>query len=1010
MTVFCETGTPCHSACSPMEDRLPSWCTANHKTRPQHPERQSGIRRNSANQSLTSILGTIIAALLIVITSQFVWPNTVSADDRESESPISLAIEDIEPSFTQGAARGSTHLRLTIRLSVRNTSSQNIQLERSQWTLLLNGLETKRSSISPGNELPEVVLQPGEEISGRLSFSETVNEQEETSLVLKWFRGTDLTLVALNNEIRRLYTFEPSLMGPDECLAVLSTKRNLDLLATWVLRDQLPILHGRGIRRLVIAADPTDQPQVTDEALAVLATAIEDPAAAAAGQFASPLPVQFLSLQLSGFSRPTVRRMTIGSGNSVPLHRELSEAIAAAVLPVYVHIDADRAFADLRSPQAGLQRAALEGCLDRMSPHQVAELLTLLRDGSRDFRLLLTSYLHRVPDPKVVPVLKQLSLSDDPVMSATALMALTQCTTADADFSVQQIWQTSSDEPELRRRLVDAALKSEDYRWCSLLAMRAEELLQQHAEVAPESRHTPAASRRSSPPAIASLADGIGPIPQSAQVPGVPLNLPNRTAELPPPPDPPEDPRDTAPDTDPPAASTPEHLTTGRNFVSSDADHLRRILDFLKLNNDETVVPALRTYLLAIREPVIQDVVADFLLQIRADRDVSLFRHLLAARLSAGTITDETRSLVTAFPSPDWTTPLLNDARLADVGSRRQQKSLYAALRCATTGQLGELVEQFSQLDGKSQEIVLSHLASVRYPGWHLIAQTAIDQQQGVAEDAVRILAQEGSDESIRVLIDRLQTMIEAPWDPEARDLLVRRQLIRGMISVLSSYALPDCRRVVNRSMRHPDSEIRNQALASVSAGIRRSAGGTLLSEVMKLKSEKRFPEALVKVEECLRADEFLPDAYLFRAALLLREDRLKDAQRDLQIADRLNPEEPSTLSTIALVMVRSGELETGLKLAEETLKLDPQESSNLYNAACVYARASEQPVRSPDQKSADTARAIELLQKSAAAGFEDTEHLRSDPDLVCLHDLPAWRAVEAATEDNARKSRTVEP
>ena len=561
--------------------------------------------------------------------------------------------------------------------------------------------------------------------------------------------------------------------------------------------------------------------------------------------------------------------------------------------------------------------------------------------------------------------------------------------------------------------------KSEDYRWCHLLARRAEQLLQNHAgipgsvtpPIAPDPvQSTPVTPQSSSisrlPQALSTVPRALSTVPRSPTAPA-----PSIAPEVPPPPEAPQDPQEKRSGySDNSAAVANSSAEIRSSLAAVDAGHLRRILDFLKLNHDTSVFPALRTYLPSIQNPAVQDVVAEFLLQVRADRDLPLFRELLANRLTNRTITDTIRYIVAAYPSPDWTEALLNDARVADSGTRSQQKSLSAALRCATANQLADLVETFSQLDGKSQESVMTHLASVRYPGWHLIAQTAIEQRQGIADDAIRILAQEGSDASVRVLTTQLQAMLNAPWSPESADLMPRRLLVRSLISALSSYALPDCRRIVNRSMRHVDAEIRQQALASISAGIRRSAGGALLGEVMSLKAEQKFTEALAKVEECLQADEFLPDAYLFRAALRLREDRLDDARKDLEIADRLNPEEPSTLSTIALVMVRAGELDAGLRLADETLKLDPDESSNLYNAACVYARAAERDERNPEQKSADLARAVELLTKSTVAGFDDIDHLLSDPDLVSLHQLPAWSEITTAVESNSRKEPSVQP
>ncbi|MFN9968501.1 MAG: hypothetical protein ACK58T_01265, partial [Phycisphaerae bacterium] len=93
----------------------------------------------------------------------------------------------------------------------------------------------------------------------------------------------------------------------------------------------------------------------------------------------------------------------------------------------------------------------------------------------------------------------------------------------------------------------------------------------------------------------------------------------------------------------------------------------------------------------------------------------------------------------------------------------------------------------------------------------------------------------------------------------------------------------------------------------------------------------------------------------------------------------------------IALVMVRTGHLDAGLQMAEETLALIPDDEGTLYNTACVFARAAEASLDQDQLRIQYLTRATDLLRRSASAGFSDVEHLQNDPDLIILHDHADW-------------------
>ena len=693
------------------------------------------------------------------------------------------------------------------------------------------------------------------------------------------------------------------------------------------------------------------------------------------------------------------------------MHRLADEAVFASVRSLYRSVDERQAFADIRHQHPGIARAAIEGCIDRLSPAQISELLQLARTGPTMTQLLVTAHLHRVSLGEVVPALRELSLSDDPRLSSTAMLTLTRCADPAAESAIREIWESADHHGDIRSRIVDAVLNSRDFRWSRLLALYARQLLQSHVVsgsdlVGGETSEEQTIATEPGPsrlPAVPASSNGATPagaaVPRSGERRTAQIMATGHTAELP-------------PDLVPPGIS-PDSRNSQVSDVSQDkhpsdreVTQLREVLEFLKQSQDPSVTESARDTLLRLGNVPVQDIVLEFLLQLRNERDLSLIRRCLQQRLEAGTITDTVRTAAAACPEPAWAPALLADYRECRNQSASQRKALTAALRCCSAQHLDQLVVEFNELDVQSQGLVLSHLAAVQHPAWREIAQQVLQNREPLASDAMDILSQEGSDRSIRILNEQLLTLIEVVDAPVQRDDAARSQADR-LISKVSLFSHPECRRVLNRCLRHPDEQTRGRAEGAVRAALRRSPGEALLKDVVRLKGEQRFAEAMAKANECLSVDEFLPDGYLFRASLWLRENRLDNALHDLQMADRLCPEEPSTRSTIALVMVRTGQLDDGLTVADQALSMDPRTSHMLYNTACVYARATENTTLQEARRSELLHRATDLLQQSAAADFYDVDHLLQDPDLIALHEHPEWPAIVKHVQQNLEQIRS---
>lgn len=924
--------------------------------------------------------------------------NQQSVPAQNSVEKLQVQIEQIEPSSAttnRGDGNRDAQVRLSIHVRVSNLTTEPVIVRARDFSLIANGMTAPRGTFSSGPELKDAELEPGEEIDGWLWFADIDCSQGEPVLALNWKSDQPTTIVSLNEEIRRLVKAETELKGPDNCLAVVCISRHLDLLSGWVLQDLVRELNQRELQRLVLQHRMETPGQVSDDLLGWLSSWKQSELPdVSAGPIAHESTGRFIEIHLGGFDRFAGRRLP-GSGDGVMIHRSVDDAVSAALRTVYSQIEIEQIMLDIQHEDAGIRRAAIAACCDRLNAEQTLRYLRRLDETTADRQIELLEPMYMMSHPEVLPMLRQLCLSMDPDVSAASLRALTRKGDTAASDIVNDLWQISSTNQDLRNRLVTAALASRDYRWCDLLAQHARQLLYSHVR---KEQRLSATADDSAQSSVLLANDDASPARLIPEVIG--------TGDPPPPAQVPEDPPDAVP-----AAGSLEarsHAEKRRSpGTGSVTASLLEVLPFLRQHKHDGVLDACRSLLLEIRDPAVQDIVIDFLLHWRSELDLDLIRQYLAQRLQRDQITETVRNTATQYPNPEWTPYLIRDFLNARSQSVSQRKSLSAALRSASNDQLSELLDQFEELDLHSQGLILSHLAAVEFPGWRSIVKVALKQHSSRSREAMEVLQQDGSDESIQILNEHLLELMKADVDWKSGPGESTRLRLQPLISQVSLFSHPESQRVLNQCLRHRDEVIRKYALQAIAASRRRSPAYTTLVEVQELKKSQKYADALAKADECVLLDPFLSEAYLFRSSLLLRQDRLDEALRDLRRADELCPEELSTRSTIALVLVRQGELQTGLQMADETLLLDPDEESTLYNTACVYGRAVESREISAEQRLKYLDETLRLLQSSITAGFSDPDHLRQDPDLACLHAHASWSDVLRSVEENHARANS---
>ena len=967
--------------------------------------------------------------------------------------PIEIAINRID-STLQASSQFKSTLRMHVQLTVTNLTDRPLPIEVAQFSLLAGETSLGGQTGSHGQPFQSGELLPRQQRSGTVSFPFIPFTPDERPLILKWTLDADQVFVVVNEQLRRLHKFQVTRIGPSDRLAIVRASDTLDILAMWPLHDQLRLIQSAGVERLVLAplhqpakntpgdrsrqtdpnnelpaaqpvtdadpppeANPVPDPEpdfgpepapdgtlppgarsrqrgsaagvspksdddgertleITEEALAWL-TAMR-PDTAADGLYSSIHLLQlspFTELYVAGFSYTQSRRLPFFRDN-ISVTASETEAIAAAMQSCYDRLPVEEAFADVFQPNDGLRIAALTATIDRLNSKQQTRLLQLLKDGGRNDQLLVIPFLCRLSDITVQNVLMEFCQSDDAHISLAALRSLMKTDHPDTVQGVASLWATAVNQPARRLAIVSAAIELQDYRWNELLAEHAANLLHFFAGQYPDPFYDPMTAHVGQTSAHANSHDAAETIID---------------ADIP---------------TDSTAASHLPHAAVGSG--TQHAETLRSLLNLLPAVDHPALLQTARATVLLITETQVQDAVVSYIRRVDDDADRLAMEKLVQTRLQQQTLSDAVLDVIYRYPNPQWTAPLL---KIADnnqsISAVLQRKVLANAVRGATAEQLEQILANNADPSPHLLGLILKQLASFRHPAWYELARTMLESENNESSvDAMDLLVTDGSEKSIELLNRRLRNLISGDTDFDLQKNAVQRSLVERLISRISLISHPEVCRSLNRCLRHHNLTIKEAAARSMSAFNRRSPAYSLIVEAVRLKQEKKYEEALQKSSEAVEVDPFSPDALLYRASFLLRADRLEEALADLQRADALNPEEPSTLNTIALVLVRQGKVTEGVRMAEDTLQLDPKDDSNLYNTCCTIARAAERTDSDAQLRKQFLTRAMQLLQESAANGFNDLDHLQNDPDLNILHDHDEWLPLVEKIRQAAEKSK----
>ncbi len=903
--------------------------------------------------------------------------------DEKSQPTLKVSITDVEASL-DGRNPEAYTLSLIIAVKVENVSDNAIAIAREQFQLLVDNMPAEIGSVTSHRSFSRTTLEPGKTTEGWIGFGSIAYDGKEPTLVLRWQPPTsdakpnesnlnDVDIL-LNAELLNQSDYKLSRLGPQGCLLQITTNRNLDVMAIWPVAKLLQGAAREKVSRILFSP-ATDKRLVINEefnlwlsAMIDTGVVLNDPNLRFGQRMTPPFPKQEIKFQqiLVGGLREAVNRQYGLYRRPVAVLETAEAAIAQALTPVYRHVATEVAVADLQNSNPGVRRAAMAGAADRLTPDQAEIIINEALQGLPELQLEVAGYLNSIPGSKSVEALRILSESADSKVSAAALRSLIRSLDPAAEAAMTDVWRASHQIPEKQNQILSAIIQLNSERWTSLVAGYVSERFQQ---------------------AAANGANSVASIEAASPVVEVDENDP------------------------------PDSFSGGNRMVGNQTSLMGSALAFLRAQGHAATLEVLRQHLLKISDTGLQDIALASLVEARDPADDEMLRECLDMRIRSNTISDSIRSAIVQLPSSQWTEILLQDLK-TDKVLPNPMLAAQAMLRCASSAQLDHVVDSFDTLSTLSKQQTLRHLAMLDHPRWKPLAKNLIDAPlqhdttlnqtdrsmfRSIVAETIQLLAIDASEESITMLTERLAKAVVEIGDAEEIPI-ENRMFAHNLIEKVSMFAHPECRRCLNRVARCDNKDLREKSVRQIQDAMRRSPSIQMLAMRLNNLPNKtlRLPdneETVQFYEECIEQDPYLTEMYVRRASVLMHLSRFEETMGDLKIASKLSPENMDVESMIALCQIRLGEIEAGLKYAEELVVMAPRDLSSLYNGACSYSRALENSSVTDEQKKKYGDRAIELIRQTIATEFDDFEHLQTDEDLVSLHTHPEWQAVVDETK-----------
>ncbi len=317
-----------------------------------------------------------------------------------------------------------------------------------------------------------------------------------------------------------------------------------------------------------------------------------------------------------------------------------------------------------------------------------------------------------------------------------------------------------------------------------------------------------------------------------------------------------------------------------------------------------------------------------------------------------------------------------------------------------------KLIEHYPKLPNKDRAVVLNAVARIDITVFRKLAADALaSNYSSLVSAACRGLQSDASPEAVAMLIKAFSE------SSSSSTLSYTANALAGVGTVEAKQALEKARSDTNVNKR-------NYAVNALRSMKQRSPGYQYVSMGRNYSQQLNWKQARDQYDLAIKIDPTLSAGFAGRGSTRLQlGEKLSEIRKDFQKAIELDPLNSQAMSGLAIVLLREGKFDAGLKYAEDFHKKFTSNSSSIrqmqsYNLACVYSRAVE--VLKADAKFPDRTnrlalcqkRAFEELNKAVKSGFRNKAWMQKDPDLKAIRDLPEFKKLAGPSTKPARANK----
>lgn len=395
-------------------------------------------------------------------------------------------------------------------------------------------------------------------------------------------------------------------------------------------------------------------------------------------------------------------------------------------------------------------------------------------------------------------------------------------------------------------------------------------------------------------------------------------------------------------------------------------------------------------------EPI-RDRAFNALLAERSSDEQALFENEAMNRAKAGRHDDHTLLAMQKIRNPA-TLPLILKWIDEKPSEDLALVSTYAEVGGA--GQVGALIERYSQLSPDSQAYVLRLLSAINHPDARKMVREGLLASENLVYQVCKSLMVEwGDDEAVAALVEAIEKSTPG-YVHRADEMVVGLGLIGSQAARRALVAME------NSSNR----ETHRQGREGLKILRQRSPLAVWLGAAGEKTNSGEFQNA---IEILNLAMEIEPDSGQVHNSLgfakmglvrgLSGEEKalmIQQAKIHFEKALAESPNDHNPLTGVAICLANEGQYESAIQMVDTPLLLTKYiaESVYYYNVACVYGVAIDQLLKQPDTPARASrlklyqTKGMLFLSSAVQMEFGNVRLLEEDPDLNSLRGLPGFK------------------